>query len=210
MDTSREVWAILVAAGQGTRFGRPKHDVELHGEPLWVHAERALRAGGIREVVIVGDVPGGIEGGPRRRDSVARGLDRVPVDVELVLIHDAARPLASAELVRRVLERLSVGDVAGVVPAVPVADTLKEIEGDAVLRTVDRSSLVAVQTPQGFIASVLRRAHAAGDDDASDDAMLVEAIGERVAMVIGDPTNLKITYPADLELAATFRSIGNG
>jgi 2-C-methyl-D-erythritol 4-phosphate cytidylyltransferase len=210
MDESREVWAVLVAAGQGSRFGRPKHDVELDGEPLWVHAERALRAGGIDEVVIVGDVPGGIEGGPRRRDSVARGLERVPVEVELVLVHDAARPLASPELVARVIQRLSVGDVAGVVPAVPVTDTLKQTEGDAVVRTVDRSSLVAVQTPQGFIASVLRRAHAAGDDNAGDDAMLVEAIGERVAVVAGEPTNLKITYPGDLELAATFRSIRHG
>ncbi len=210
MSASSGVWAILVAAGHGARFGGPKHEAELDGEPLWVHAERALRSGGATEVVVVGDVPGGIEGGPRRRDSVAMGLEQVPSDVDLVLVHDAARPLASPALVKSVIDRLLLGDVAGVVPAVPLRDTIKQTDHDAVIVTVDRSSLVAVQTPQGFVAAILRQAHAAGDDDATDDAMLVEAMGERVVTVPGDPANLKITYPGDLELAARLRSVGHG
>lgn len=210
MDTHGDVWAILVAAGTGSRFGGPKHNADLNGEPMWAHAERALRAGGAAEVVLVGDVPRGIAGGPRRRDSVGSGLAAVPADVELVLVHDAARPLATAELVARVIERLRTGDVAGVVPAVPLRDTIKQTQQDAVVVTVDRSALVAVQTPQGFVASVLRRAHEAGDDDVTDDAMLLEAIGERVVTVPGEPGNLKVTFPEDLELASVIRSRSHG
>jgi 2-C-methyl-D-erythritol 4-phosphate cytidylyltransferase len=210
MNASDDVWAVLVAAGHGARFGGPKHDAELEGEALWQHGERALRSGGVDEVVVVGEVPGGVAGGPRRRDSVANGLEQVPPDVDFVLVHDAARPLASAELVARIIERLRVGDAAGVVPAVPVRDTIKQTAHDAVVVTVDRSALVAVQTPQGFVVSVLRRAHAAGDDDVTDDAMLLELIGEQVVIVPGEPSNLKITFPEDLELASVLRSTGHG
>ena len=169
-----------------------------------------MRSGGVDEVVVVGEVPGGVAGGPRRRASVANGLEQVPPDVDFVLVHDAARPLASAELVARIIERLRVGDAAGVVPAVPVRDTIKQTAHDAVVVTVDRSALVAVQTPQGFVVSVLRRAHAAGDDDVTDDAMLLELIGEQVVTVPGEPSNLKITFPEDLELASVLRSTGHG
>lgn len=197
------VWAILVAAGRGARFGGAKHTAELDGLPLWEHAEQALRSGGVDDIVIVGDQPGWIPGGERRRDSVANGLAAVPDDVRFVLVHDAARPMASPELVERVIARLIEGDAAGVVPAVPVRDTLKQTSGDAVVVTVDRSALVAVQTPQGFRTDVLRRAHDAGDDDATDDATLLEAIGEVVVTVPGEPDNLKITFPGDLEMAAS-------
>lgn len=210
MSTSGDLWAILVAAGLGARFGGPKHEADLHGEPLWKHAEGALRAAGADEVVVVGEVPGGIAGGPRRRDSVASGLDRVPADVEFVLVHDAARPLASPDLIGRIVDRLRAGDAAGVVPAVPVRDTLKDTADDVVTGTVDRSSLVAVQTPQGFVTEALRRAHATVDDDVSDDATLLEAIGERVVTVPGDPANLKVTYPEDLVLVRLLRSAGDG
>jgi 2-C-methyl-D-erythritol 4-phosphate cytidylyltransferase len=203
MVTFGDVWAILVAAGSATRFGGDKHSAQLDGLPLWAHAESALRAGGATEVVIVGDQPGWVAGGERRRDSVARGLAAVPDGVPFVLVHDAARPLASAELVQRVVDRLRIGDAAGVVPAVPVRDTLKQTHEDAVVVTVDRTSLVAVQTPQGFRTDVLRMAHAAGDDDATDDAMLLEAIGEVVVTVPGEPNNLKITFPEDLDLAVS-------
>ena len=141
---------------------------------------------------------------------MARGLAEVPEGVEFVLVHDAARPLASPALVGRVADRLRAGDAAGVVPAVPVRDTLKDTADDVVTGSVDRSSLVAVQTPQGFVTAVLRRAHAAGEDDATDDAMLLEAIGERVVTVPGDPANLKITYPEDLVLARLLLSSGHG
>lgn len=210
MTLSGDVWAVLVAAGLGSRFGGPKHRAVLDGKPLWTHAEAALRAGGVEDVVLVGDLPGWVEGGHRRRDSVANGLDQIPPDVELVLVHDAARPLASPDLVRRVIDRLRTGDVAGVVPAVPVRDTIKEIRQDAVVVTVDRSSLVAVQTPQGFVVAALRRAHAAGDEDATDDAMLLEAIDETVVTVPGDPANVKITFPEDLRLASFLWSSTNG
>ncbi len=161
-------------------------------------------------MVVVGDVPGGVPGGERRIDSVRNGLDHVPPTVEFVLVHDAARPLTDPKLVVRVIDRLRAGDVAGVVPAVPVADTLKYIAGDEVVETVDRSSLVAVQTPQGFRTEILRKAHAAARADATDDAMLVEAIGERVVTIPGDRANIKVTYLEDLELARVLRSVDRG
>lgn len=194
------VWGIVVAAGVGTRFGGPKHQLLLAGRPLWQWARDALLEGGVAEVIIVGPVPGGVPGGPRRRDSVAAGLAQVPESVRYVLIHDAARPLASAALVRRVLDRLVVGDVAGVVPGLPVRDTLKEVSDERVSGTVDRSRLISVQTPQGFTTSDLRVAHAAGDEDASDDALLVERQGGTIVWVEGEPGNLKLTYPEDLPL----------
>jgi len=210
MKTSGDLWAILLAAGEGTRFGGLKHDADLEGHPLWIHGERALRAASVDEVVIVGDVPGGVAGGLRRRDSVASGLEHVPSGVDFVLVHDAARPLAAPTLIERVIDRLRVGDVAGVIPAIPIRDTVKQTDGDVVTETMDRSSLVAVQTPQGFVLSVLRKAHAAVDGDATDDSVLVEALGERVVTVPGDPENLKITYPEDLDLARLLRSGGHG
>ena len=193
-------WGIVVAAGSGTRYGGPKHDVQLQGRPLWEWARRSLLEGGVTEVVVVGSVPGGIPGGERRRDSVAAGLAKIPEGADAIVVHDAARPLAGPELVGRVLERLAAGDVAGVVPGVRVRDTLKMVEGDSVVMTVDRDPLISVQTPQAFRASVLRAAYAAGYDDASDDAGLLERIGATVAWIGGDPGNLKVTYPADLQI----------
>ena len=193
-------WGIVVAAGSGTRYGGPKHDVQLQGRPLWEWARSALLEGGVAEIVVVGSVPGGIPGGERRRDSVAAGLALIPEGADAVVVHDAARPLAGPELVGRVLERLAIGDVAGVVPGVRVRDTLKMVEGDSVVMTVDRDPLISVQTPQAFRVSVLRAAYAAGNDDASDDASLLERIGATVAWVGGDPGNLKVTYPADLQI----------
>ena len=193
-------WGIVVAAGTGSRYGQPKHELQLQGRPLWDWARRSLLEGGVSKVVVVGSVPGGIPGGPRRRDSVAAGLAMVPESAQAVVIHDAARPLAGPGLVIRVLERLAVGDVAGVVPGVPVRDTLKQVEKDRVIATVDRDALISVQTPQAFVTSALRAAHAADDGDASDDAGLLERAGESVAWVAGDPGNLKVTYPADLQI----------
>jgi 2-C-methyl-D-erythritol 4-phosphate cytidylyltransferase len=199
-------WGIVVAAGTGSRFGGPKQELQLQGRPLWQWGRRSLLKGGVTEVVVVGSVPGGIPGGKRRRDSVAAGLAAVPNDVATVVIHDAARPMAGPDLVRRVLQRLAVGDVAGVVPGVPVRDTLKQVDDDRVVATLDRNSLISVQTPQAFLAAVLRKAHASDDEDASDDAGLVERAGEAVAWVAGEPGNLKVTYPADLHLLeALFR-----
>jgi 2-C-methyl-D-erythritol 4-phosphate cytidylyltransferase len=193
-------WAIVVAAGAGRRFGGDKHLSLLGERPLWQWARDAVLESGAAGVVVVGSVPGGVPGGSRRRDSVASGLAALPDGVEFVVVHDAARPLADRALIERVLERLYHRDVDAVVPVVPVRDTLKRVAGDRVAATIDRSHLVAAQTPQGFSAVALQRAHAAGDDDAPDDAALIERIGGVVATVPGDERNLKVTYPGDLEV----------
>lgn len=194
------VSGIVVAAGLGRRFGSMKQRVELGGVPIWQLARDALLDGGVDEVVIVGPVEGGFPGGERRRDSVAAGLSVISRLADFVLVHDAARPLAGPDLVSRVVERVLEGDIDGVVPVVPVRDTLKEVAGYAVVRTVDRSSLVAVQTPQGFRRSALVRAHEEISGDASDDASMVEAAGGSIVWVEGDPGNLKLTYPEDLQV----------
>lgn len=193
--------AVILAAGSGTRFGRPKHSVLLADVELWQRSVDTFLAAGIHQIVVVGDVPGGLPGGPRRRDSVAIGLTAVAPDTEWVLVHDAARPLLTVELIARVVDRVMVGDVDGVVPAIPVADTIKRVDGESVLETVDRSALVSVQTPQAFRLSVLKDAHGADQVDATDDAAMVERQGGTVVRVMGDPMNLKITVPNDLMLA---------
>ena len=196
------VHGILVAAGRGERFGGPKHAALLRDRPLWAWAEEALRRGGVAEVVLVGDLPGGVPGGLRRRDSVRAGLEALPASASHVLVHDAARPLATPDLVRRVIDRLLSGGVDAVVPVVPVRDTLKRVGDGWVIETVERRGLAGAQTPQGFKVEVLRAAHAAGDDDdAGDDALLVERIGGSVACVEGEVANLKVTFPGDLLLA---------
>ncbi len=199
------VLGIVVAAGSGDRFGRSKATVELAGRPLWRWAADALSSGGCDDVTVVGDFPGGISGGTRRRDSVVAGLATARDGVSHVLVHDAARPLASVELVRRVTERLVVGDCDAVVPALPVRDTLKSVSGEAIIRTIDRTDLVSVQTPQGFTIGALRRGHAFDDDDATDDAVLVERSGGVVVFVIGEDHNLKVTYPGDLAVMEALR-----
>lgn len=193
--------AIVVAAGRGERFGAPKGQVLLRDRPLWDWCRAALSEGGVGDIVLVGDVPGGIPGGERRRDSVAAGMAALPADTSHVLVHDVARPLATPKLVGSVITRLLRGDVEAVVPALPVRDTLKRVDGDRVVTTVDRSALVAVQTPQGFTVAALRRAHEADAGDASDDALLIEHMGGSVATIMGEVANLKITYPEDLVLA---------
>lgn len=195
------VFGIVVAAGSGERFGQPKANVELAGRPLWRWAVDALESGGCDDVVVVGPVPGGIAGGVRRRDSVAAGLAVAPDGATHVLVHDAARPLASAALVRQVIDRLAIGGTDGVVPGLAVRDTLKRVQGGVVILTVDRADLVIAQTPQGFAIEALLRAHAFDDDDATDDAALVERSGGTVVIVSGGDHNLKVTYPADLVVA---------
>jgi len=195
------VHGILVAAGRGDRFGGPKQAALLRGRPIWEWGRDALLHGGVGEVILVGDLPGGVPGGPRRRDSVRAGLDALPPGASHVLVHDAARPLATPELVRRVIDRLLSGGVDAVVPVVPVRDTLKRVGDGWVVATVERSGLAGAQTPQGFRLEVLRAAHRATDDDVGDDAVLVERIGGSVATVEGEAANLKVTYPGDLALA---------
>jgi 2-C-methyl-D-erythritol 4-phosphate cytidylyltransferase len=203
------VWSIVVAGGSGQRFGRLKQFANLQGRPVagWaVSACRPFSAG----VVLV--VPSGaregygadvvVEGGATRADSVRQGLAAVPADAEVILVHDAARPLASPALFRAVIAALALGEADAAVPGLAVSDTIKEVDArHNVVGTLDRSTLVAVQTPQAFGADTLRRAHAGGAD-ATDDAALVEALGGRVRVVPGEPHNVKITTPDDLRAAS--------
>jgi len=208
------VWAIVVAAGSGSRFGRPKQFELLAGRPVveWsVTAARKVADGVVlvvpaseegRAMSLGADVV--VTGGETRSASVRCGLARVPEQAEIVVVHDAARPLASPALFAAVVAPLLGADghdVDGVVCGIAVADTLKRVggNGSTVTETVDRTSLVAVQTPQAFRAAVLRRAHAA-EGDATDDAALVETIGCRVRVVPGEAHNVKLTVPSDLAL----------
>jgi 2-C-methyl-D-erythritol 4-phosphate cytidylyltransferase len=203
------VWAIVVAGGSGARFGGPKQFSLLAGVPVVEWSIRAARsvAESVVLVVPVGHEGGAfgadvvVTGGPDRSSSVRRGLEAVPEDVTRVVIHDAARPLASPGLFVAVLGAV-VGDVGGAVCAVPVTDTLKVVDspGGAVVATVDRTSLVAVQTPQAFRTGVLRQAHA-DNAVATDDAALVESLGATVRVVPGDRRNVKLTGPEDLAYA---------
>ena len=137
-----------------------------------------------------------VNGGATRSDSVRAGLAAVPDDAEVIVVHDAARPFAPAALFEAVVAAIRNG-ADGAVPGVAVTDTIKQVAGGQVVATLDRDSLVAVQTPQAFSAQALRRAHAGGAE-ASDDAALVEAAGGRVVVVPGDPANTKITLRTDL------------
>ena len=142
-----------------------------------------------------------VEGGATRSDSVRRGLAAVPEGAEVIVVHDAARPLASDELVPAVMAAVATDGAGGAMPGLAVSDTIKLVDGAmVVIATFDRVSLVAVQTPQAFSAGDLRRAHAGGGE-ATDDAALVEELGAAVRVVPGDPRNLKITTPADLRTA---------
>ena len=137
-----------------------------------------------------------VGGGSSRAASVRAGLDAVPDDAEVVVVHDAARPLAGTELFQAVVRALVPG-VDAAIPGLPVTETVKEVAGDRVVGTLDRSRLVAVQTPQAFRAVGLRAAHRSGRE-ATDDAALVEAAGGTVVVVPGDPRNIKLTEPSDL------------
>jgi 2-C-methyl-D-erythritol 4-phosphate cytidylyltransferase len=207
-----QVWAVVVAGGSGQRFGQMKQFALLGDRPVAAWAVAACRPSSSGVVLVV---PAGtgvhldfdhgadvvVEGGATRAESVRHGLAAVPDGAEVIVVHDAARPLASDTLFRSVIEAVTSGGADGAIPAVPVSDTIKVVDGtQTVTATLDRAALVAVQTPQAFGAAVLRRAHAEGSE-ATDDAALVEALGATVRVVPGDPGNLKITTPADLGTA---------
>jgi len=143
-------------------------------------------------------VSAAVSGGATRADSVRAGVAEVPEEAAVILVHDAARPLLSPDVVERVIAALGDG-WDGAVPALPVSDTLKRADGEAVVETLDRAGLYAVQTPQAFAAGTLRAA-LSGEREATDCAGLVEAVGGRVRVVEGDPRLLKVTTPDDLEL----------
>jgi 2-C-methyl-D-erythritol 4-phosphate cytidylyltransferase len=194
------VWTIVVGGGTGQRFGGAKQYELLDDRRVIDHAVDVARScsDGVVVVVPPADVvaEGGVPGGATRAESVRAGLGAVPGSATIVCVHDAARPLATRALFDAVVDAVRRG-ADGAVPGVPVTDTVKIVRGDVVVDTPDRSSLVAVQTPQAFRAAVLRAAHASGAD-ATDDASMVERLGGRVVVVAGDPDNRKVTHPADL------------
>ena len=199
------VWTVVVGGGGGVRFGGRKQYAELGGQRVIDVAAGVARrcSSGVVVVIPAEDAGraehGAVAGGSTRTASVRNGLAAVPAEATIVCVHDAARPLASPALFAAVVAAVRDGADAAV-PGLPVADTIKVIDGDRrVLATPERASLVAVQTPQAFRASVLRRAHAGGREG-TDDAALVERLGGTVVVVPGEAWNSKITEPADLEL----------
>jgi 2-C-methyl-D-erythritol 4-phosphate cytidylyltransferase len=219
------VWAVLAAAGSGDRLGadRPKAFIRLGDQPLlgeslarldasdWVDAIVVAAPAGWEEPAILlaeelgcSKVNACITGGPTRGESVRIALAEVPDEASAVLVHDAARPLVDDAVLERVLTALNEG-WDGAVPGLPVADTVKRVEGERVAETLDRTELRVVQTPQAFVADVLRRALLSGSEPLSrwtDCSAAVEASGGRVKVVPGDPRLLKITDAADLERVA--------
>jgi 2-C-methyl-D-erythritol 4-phosphate cytidylyltransferase len=223
------VWVIVAAAGESRRMGLPdgesKQFLLLGGEPVLSHSVRRLlemrEIGGLVVVLhpshtvrfanelFVFDESKPLliaEGGRARADSVRAGLLEVPAVVEIIAVHDGARPLFSRRVFERCLEALAVAD--GAVPGIEVSDTLKRAGGAGVVEgTVDRTSLWAVQTPQVFRAASLRDVYGRKDvDGATDDAALLERAGYKVAVVPSTPANVKITTPADLPLAGALLS----
>jgi 2-C-methyl-D-erythritol 4-phosphate cytidylyltransferase len=214
------VWAVLAAAGRGERLGsdRPKAFARLGGRPLLAESlERLESSDWIEQIVIAAPpeweepsilvaeeivatkVHSAVTGGEARSESVRLALEAVPDDAAVVLVHDAARPLVPEEVIERVLAPLGEGWDAAV-PVLPLTDTIKRVEGERVVETLERGDLVAVQTPQAFLADVLRRALAGDVSGATDCSSLVEARGGRVKAVPGDPRLLKVTDVDDLAL----------
>jgi len=200
-----EVWAVVVAGGTGTRFGGPKQFADLAGRPLLGWSLQTARKVCSGVVLVLPSAEGNwdadlvVKGGATRSASVRAGLAAVPGGADVIVVHDAARPLASEALWRSVIGAVRDG-AAGAIPACPVTDTIKRKTAAGEVTTLDRSELFAVQTPQAFAARALRDAHAGGAD-ATDDAALVEINGGFVQLVDGDPLNIKVTSPADLLVA---------
>ncbi|HSR69704.1 MAG TPA: 2-C-methyl-D-erythritol 4-phosphate cytidylyltransferase [Acidobacteriota bacterium] len=209
---------VLAAAGSGRRFGSevPKQFLELRGRPLYLHSlETFLTYCGCAVVVVppdhvdqaegeVKNLQGGERilvrpGGEQRQDSVRRGLEALPEDADLVLVHDAARPFCSSALIERVIESARLH--GGCIPVLPLSDTVKEVEEGQVVRTLERSRLRRVQTPQGFRRPILEEAVRRAAQDGfvgTDEASLVERLGRPVRTVEGEAANVKITWREDL------------
>lgn len=215
--------AIVPAAGRGERLGLPvpKALLQVGGLSLVEHAVAGLVRAGVDVVVVaapadtVDDVrrlvplATVVTGGADRCESVRLALDAIPADVDVVLVHDAARPFGSEDVVRRVLDALQAG-ASAVIPVVPVADTVKRVDRNGlVVETIDRATLRAVQTPQGFRRDVLVAAHESQNATVTDDAALVEAMGIEVQTVDGDARAFKVTTPWDFSVAEALWERGN-
>lgn len=215
------VWAVVAAAGSGERLGidRPKAFARLGGRPLLATSLERLEASAWIDAIVVaapptweepaillaeelgaGKVESCVTGGATRPDSVRTAVAEVSADAAAIVVHDAARPFVTDEVLERVLTPLGEG-WEGAVPGLPLADTVKRVRGDEVIETVDREQLVAAQTPQAFRADVLRTALGGDVAGATDCAALVEAANGRVKVVRGDPLLFKVTGASDLALA---------
>jgi 2-C-methyl-D-erythritol 4-phosphate cytidylyltransferase len=209
---------LIVAAGAGKRFGGPKQFAYLRGQPVleWT-LERFQAHEAIDEIVLVlpdeqdlkhyrlryPKIVDTVRGGDRRQDSVWQGFRLIKgSETGIVLVHDGARPLVSPELIDRIIAAARV--LGAAVPVLPVEETVKEVRDGSVVRTLDRSSLVRVQTPQGFLYPLLKRALEAARKDrfqGTDEASLAERAGIPVGAVDGEPRNIKITTPVDIKIA---------
>lgn len=217
----KRVSVIVVAAGEGRRFGFSKQFAPLKGKPVLDWALEAFEAHeDVTEVILVlrdeskkkdyteryGKIIAVARGGEKRQDSVLSGFREIdPEKAGVVLVHDGVRPLVSMELIDRVIE--AAQEKGAVVPTVPLKDTIKFVDGKEVKRTLERDKLFRVQTPQGFLYSTLKAAlDEAGEDNyyGTDEASLVERTKKRVHAVQGDPKNIKITTPEDLKIAEAF------
>lgn len=212
------VTAIIVAAGEGKRFGSSKPYAVLKGKRILDHSlETFDRHPGIFDIILILREIGQkaffldkytklktvAKGGERRQDSVLSGFQHIdPARTDIVLVHDAARPLVKAELIDKIIDAAKAKGAA--IPVLPVSDTVKRIEGNRVSRTIDRRGLYSIQTPQGFSCKILGRAFEEVLEDSetyTDEAALVEKLGVDVFAVPGDPRNIKITVPGDLKIA---------
>jgi 2-C-methyl-D-erythritol 4-phosphate cytidylyltransferase len=228
--TSASAWVVVCAAGAGKRLAgtRPKAFAALAGRPLLAESLQRLDDCDLIAGLVVAAPPGWeeatillaeelgcdkvsavVRGGRERGESVSLALTEIPAEVEHVLVHDAARPLVSAEVVERVLAPLEQGWDA-VVPALPVSDTIKRVEKERIVETLERSSLVAVQTPQAFRAQALRAAYAAEHNEATDCSTLVEGQGGRVRWVEGERRLHKVTTTEDLALVESWLAKEDG
>jgi 2-C-methyl-D-erythritol 4-phosphate cytidylyltransferase len=222
------VWAVLAAAGRGERIDvdRPKAFAQLRGRPLvaeslerlegseWIDAIVVVAPPDWEEPVILlaeelgcGKVVAAVAGGASRAESVRIGVGEVGDDAAVILVHDAARPLVSGPLIERLLAALNEG-WDGAIPGLPLVDTVKRVRDGAVVETLAREELTAVQTPQAFVASQLRGA-VAGGDEGTDCSSLVERHGGRVTVVQGDPRLRKVTTPEDLALVESWLAAGS-
>jgi 2-C-methyl-D-erythritol 4-phosphate cytidylyltransferase len=214
----KRVAVIMVAAGEGRRFGLPKQYAQLKSKPVLDWALEAFEAHpDVAEVILVLNdeskkkeyteqykkIVACAAGGRRRQDSVVSGFHKIdPEKTDIVLIHDGVRPLVSQALIGRVIE--AALEKGAVVPAIPLEDTVKRVNEQEVVQTLEREKIFRCQTPQGFFYSTLKEAlEKAAEDDffATDDANLVERIGKKVWIIQGDPGNIKITTPEDLKIA---------
>ncbi len=217
----RRVSAIIVAAGEGKRFGSPKQFASLGGKPLLDWCLEAFESHEeVDEVVLVvkdeakgkeylqryGKVSAVVRGGEKRQDSVLSGFQQLdPVQAEIVLVHDGVRPFIRSALISRVIQ--AARERGAAIPVIPVEDTIKIVEGEDVKQTLEREKLFRVQTPQGFLYSTLKKALDKASQEGfygTDEASLVERAGERVTVVQGDARNIKVTTPEDLKMAEVF------